>query len=73
MATKKKRLRTDFNMPKTLRLHKDGVKAMDSLANRFRGQYVKKELATYAIMILDKLAKERGVHPGESIEEAFGI
>lgn len=70
---KKTRLRTDFNIIRTLRMHKDGVVALDSLAKQFRGAYVKNQLTTFAVLLLTKQIKEKGVKPGDNIEEIFKI
>jgi len=72
-AKSKARLRTDYNIPRTLRLHKDAVTALESLQSKFKGGYIKKQLVTFAIINLDKVVKERGLKAGDNLEEALGV
>lgn len=69
----KTRLRTEHNIPRTMRLHKDGDLALSSLAKRFKGAYVKKQLVTFALIYFDKVAKQKRMKASDSIEETFQI
>jgi len=68
-----KRLRSDHNIPRTLRLHKDGDRAINNLATRFKGARCKKQIVTDALVYYDKICKERRLKAGDNVEEILGI
>lgn len=74
----KKRIRGsgEYNVAKTWEVHPDAVEAVDRMAVKFKPSYgagVRKKLVTFGILFLEKELKERGIKPGEDIEEALGI
>lgn len=69
----KTRLRSDFNLSKTYRLHKDGIQAMEVLINKFKGAYTKKQLATFAFLHLEKAVKQSKLKAGDDLETILGI
>ena len=68
-----KRLRSDHTIPRTLRLHKEGDQAMNSLAKRFKGARCKKQIVTDALIYFNKVCKERRIKAVDNVEEIFGI
>lgn len=68
-----KRLRSDHNIPRTLRLHKEGDQAMNNLAKRFKGARCKKQIVTDALVYYDKICKERRIKAVDEVEEILGI
>jgi len=73
MAKKKIRGSGEYSVAKTWEVHPDAVASLDRTAARFKSFYKKKHFVTFGLLYLEKAIRERGIKPGEDIEEALGI
>lgn len=69
----KLRLKSDFNRPVNIKVHKDGEAARERLGKLFNGQYKKYEIDTFVYLAFELQIQERKIRKGDDLEAAFGI
>ena len=70
----KRRIKFEFGQNHlSLRVHKDTISARERIAQKFRGQYDKQELDSYAWLAFEKLLKAAKLEKGDDVPAALGL